>query len=199
MSIRRNRRRLHRHHRHRINVVLSLTPATLSYRQHLALLLLFRLLVARAFLPRSLARFARRRARPFSLLHVLPRRVPKPKHKLSVAVHLVVLVFDLAVAHQLPIEITALIADAARDFHRENAPLCVAKGSNAYSIVHSILRDELQKQRLVLLAPFSSRLRLARVVKTVVILIGVGFAVPEGFDASFAPAELAKHILGNLA
>ena len=64
--------------------------------------------------------------------------------------------------------------------------------------VHSILRDELQKQRLVLLAPFSSRLRLARVVKTVVILIGVRFAVPEGFDASFAPAELAKHILGNL-
>ena len=58
---------------------------------------------------------------------------------------------------------------------------------------------QLQEQRLVLRAPPAGRLRLARVVEAVVVLVRILLAVAEGLDARFAPAQLAQRVHRHLA
>lgn len=74
----------------------------------------------------------------------------------------------------------------------------VNRAFRSHLVVHALLIDQLQEQRLVLRAPLARRLRLAGIIKAVVVLVWILFAVLERLDARVAPSQLAQSVVGQL-
>ena len=74
----------------------------------------------------------------------------------------------------------------------------VNRAFRSHLVVHALLVDQLQEQRLVLRAPLARRLRLAGIIKAVVVLVRVLLAVFERLDARVAPPQLAQRVVRQL-
>ena len=194
MSIRRNRRLHHRHHRHRIDQILHSTPFASPYRQHALLFLLpfprfpgFSDLQPRAVLAvHPIRRSPRARA---SHQRAAAAFVVEPEHQLPTLIERIIIVLDLTLLDQLPIKVAALVPHASGDLSRKNTPLFWNSKNTPYLVVHALLFDQLQKQRLVLLAPLPRRLRFSGVVEAIIVLIWIRFAVPKRLDPRLAPPQ----------